>query len=59
MRCYQNLLIETGRIHSCYNLIKNGFFFARRKYRGPEEHVGVYGGSLMILVKEIDMRDWE
>ena len=36
-----------------------GFFNARRKFRGPEEHVGVYGVSLIILVKEIDMRDWE
>jgi len=35
------------------------FFFARRYYSSSEEHVGECGGSLMILVKEIDIRDWE
>jgi len=34
-------------------------YFARRKYRGSEEHVGECGDFLMILVKEIDIRDWE
>jgi len=34
-------------------------YFARRKYRGSEEHMGKYGGSLIPVVKEIDIRDWK
>jgi hypothetical protein len=30
-----------------------------RKYRGIEEHMGEYGGSIIPLDKEIAIRDWE
>jgi hypothetical protein len=34
-------------------------FLARSKCRGTEVNNGEYGGSLIPLVKEIDIRDWE
>jgi len=58
MEYYWKYLVESGRNFVYYNLIINGHL-ARNKCTGTAVNMGECGGSSILLVKEIDIRDWE